>query len=106
GRTQVIISQRPGFWRMFHERAINWTWKKQYSSDTGGEPLGKAGYFFKLLGLVGFAGGGLIIPGILGAHPYCDLCERYMHVRTLAILPAGAAARKVSKKDAAALAEL
>ena len=84
----------------FHLVTMNFAWKGK--DGVPGEPLGAAGYFFKLLEIAGFAAGGLIAPAVLLKHPYCELCQVYMKRQSLAVLPAAVPARKV--KDPAARA--
>lgn len=94
-----------GFWENFHYKAVNWRWKKEHETDKEGEPLGMAGYFFVCLGIIGFAGSGLIIPMAVGAKPYCELCEQYMRTRQIALWPAFVKMKTPSKKDAQAQAD-
>jgi hypothetical protein len=94
GRKYVTVYRRMGFWEYFHFKAVNWTWKKEHSNDKEPEPVGAGGYFFVLLGIVGFSLSGLIAPAILAKVPYCDLCERYMRMRLLAVWPASQTADK------------
>jgi len=89
-------------WVDITSRSFTWTQK----DGKQGEPLGIWGYFFRLLEVVGFVGGGLIIPAILRNHPYCDACQRYLSRRNLGLLPAGVAPRKIKKKDTAGAAAL
>jgi hypothetical protein len=89
-----------GFWEYFHLKAINWAWKKDNDRDKDSEPLGMGGYFFVLLGIAGFTLSGLILPGLVGARPYCELCQRYMKRRQLTLLPGSMPYRKFSKKEA------
>jgi len=69
-----------------------------------GSPLGAWGYLVRLADVVGFAGGGVLIPLALRAQPYCAACANYMRHPVIALLPAGILAKRISKKDAAALA--
>jgi hypothetical protein len=64
-----------------------------------GDPLGAWGYAFRLLELGGFVLGGLVVPLTLRSKSYCDRCQVYMRSRQLLLLPAGAAPRKLKKKD-------
>lgn len=66
----------------------------------GGQELGGWGYGIRLLEIIGFALGSLIIPLILMAQPYCTKCQVYRKTRQLGLLPAGIQPRKVKKKDA------
>jgi len=86
------------FVEYFHLRATNFRWDNH---GKPGNPLGMWGYLFVGLAVVGFVGGGLVIPGVMMFKPYCDDCTRYMRTRQLGILPASAPFRKVSKKDPA-----
>jgi hypothetical protein len=85
----------------YHLRAVSFAW-----DDHGkrGEPLGGWGYFFVGLGVIGFALGGVLAPALLMKMPYCERCSLYMKTRALALVPASARRRRVSKKDAAAQA--
>jgi hypothetical protein len=69
-----------------------------------GQPLGAWGYFFRGLEVLGFAGGGVLVPFILRKTPYCDSCRRYMRTRALGFLPASVPIKKVKKSDEAGLA--
>jgi len=100
GPQTITHYRRLGFWEYFHLKAINWTWDKESSRDKENEPLGMAGYFFVCLGILGVAFSGLIIPGILGRSPYCELCEQYMRTRQINLLPGWVPMKKASKKDA------
>ena len=91
------------FARYYHLRAINFAWDNH---GRPGEPLGGWGYFFIGLGVVGFVLGGVLAPAILLKVPYCERCALYMKTRTLALVPASAPYRKVSKKDPTAQAAL
>src|SRR5688572_23856592 len=82
-----------GFWEYFHINAVSFAWK-QKDGDMG-EPLGYWGYAFHALEVAGFALGGLIVPAVMMARPYCDTCRRYMKTRELGAIPAAVPARKV-----------
>jgi hypothetical protein len=69
-----------------------------------GSALGGWGYALRVGELVGFAGGGLIAPVLLRKAPYCAACRRYMRQPLVAVIPAGIEPKRVSKKDAPALA--
>ncbi|HLK91418.1 MAG TPA: hypothetical protein VKZ18_16085 [Polyangia bacterium] len=90
--------QALGFARYYQARATSFAWE-----DHGkrGEPLGNLGYLFVGLGVVGFALGGMLAPALLMKMPYCERCSLYMKTRALALVPASARRRRVSKKDAA-----
>jgi len=91
------------FPRYYHLNAVNFAWQKDDGKP--GEPMGEAGYFFRLLEIVGFVGGSLIVPGVLMKAPYCELCQVYMKKKPLAVLPA-CTTRKAKKKDPADVAAL
>lgn len=76
------------FFRWFDESTRAFSW-----SDHGkvGEPLGMLGYGLRALEIVGFVGGGALVPAILRAKPYCDPCRTYKRTRLVATLPAGVA---------------
>lgn len=76
-------------------RSFAWTQK----DGSAGEPLGLWGYAFNLLELAGFAAGGLVIPGVLRGHPYCEGCQLYLRRKSLGLLPAGVVTRKIKKHD-------
>lgn len=86
----------------------SFTWKEENSTPTPvrgkeSQPLGGWGYLFVGLEILGFAGGSLIVPAVLMKHPYCELCQIYMKRKGLAVIPASVKARKVKKKDIAAM---
>jgi hypothetical protein len=91
------------FLRYYHLRAMAFAW-----DDHGkpGQPLGEWGYVFVGLGVIGFVLGGVLAPAILLKAPYCEQCALYMKSRALALVPASAKGRRVSKKDAAGQAAL
>jgi hypothetical protein len=105
GPMKVTHYRRLGFWEYFHLKAVNWTWKKEIPSQKENQPLGKAGYIFVGLGIIGFAFSGLIIPAALSQSPYCELCERYMRRRAICVLPGRVRMKMPRKKDTAARAE-
>ncbi len=86
-----------GFLEYFDVSARSFAWEQKDGS--AGEPLGAWGYAFRLLELMGFTGGGLIVPVLLRRKPYCDSCQLYMSTRELAVLPCGVAPRKIKKSD-------
>ena len=51
--------------------------------------------------VVGFAAGGVIVPGLLRKAPYCADCQRYMKTKQLAYVPASVRVKKVKKSDVA-----
>lgn len=88
----------PSFLPYFDEatRAFNFT------DDDGrvGQPLGALGYGVRLLDIVGFVGGALMIPAGMRSSAYCDTCGRYMSSRGLGMLPASVRARRTWGKGA------
>jgi hypothetical protein len=94
-----------GFFEYFDFKARSFAWKNKTGGGSG-EALGLGGYFFVGLGLVGFAAGSLIVPGVLMNKPYCGLCQLYMKQRRLAVVGADVPARKLKKKDDAGHAAL
>ncbi len=88
--------KRLDFWYYFHLNAINFAWEQK--DGKVGEPLGMAGYFFRMLELAGFVGGSLIAPAALMNKPYCELCEQYMSSKTLATIPDYATADFMEKR--------
>jgi hypothetical protein len=89
-----------GFLAYFDEitRAIAWE-----KNGMPGEPLGWMGYLLRLAEIVGFVGGGALIPLILRQSPYCEPCARYYRGHALGVVPAGLKARGmlsgISKED-------
>lgn len=94
-------SHQVTFPEYFHLNATHFAWKNQNGKGYG-KPLGGAGYFFIGLEILGFALGGLMIPGAMMLSPYCELCQMYMKTRMLGTIPASVAARKVPRNDTAA----
>ncbi len=66
--------------------------------DKPGQPLGALGYLLRLGEVVGFTGGGMIVPFTLRKLPYCDACRVYMRSPLVARIPAGIAWRKINAK--------
>lgn len=92
-----------GFFEYYDLMARSFAWKQ--NDGTMGQPLGVWGYFFQALAMAGFCGGGVIVPAILKAHPYCQDCQIYMRKKDLGLIPASIPAKKIKKTDTAALAE-
>jgi hypothetical protein len=90
------------FFRYFDVTTRSMTFKLMRSQTPSGS-LGVLGYLFRLLELAGFSLGGLFIPIMLRAKPYCDSCLTYMRRGTRWWLPAGVPTRKISKKDTLAM---
>lgn len=76
-------------------RAFAWTRK----DGSTGSSLGGWGYLWRCLEIAGFGFGGLIVPLILKAKPYCQTCQRYMRTKAMGLLPAGVLPKKIKKKD-------
>jgi hypothetical protein len=78
-----------GFWTFFDHATRSFV--RQDSSDPSGhgEPLGDLGYALRVLEVVGFVGGGLVVPGALRNKPYCDRCRCYQQSKLVAIVPIG-----------------
>jgi len=76
-----------GFWEWFDlsTRAFS------FSSRNGqpGDPMGAAGYIFRVLEVAGFVGGGVIVPLGMGTKPYCDACRVYKRTSPIALIPGG-----------------
>lgn len=87
-------------WYDFVTRSFAW---KDHGGNLGAS-LGAWGYLLRAGEIVGFCGGGLATPLLLRNVPYCASCKAYMRQPVVAVIPAGAPNRKVSKKDPAALA--
>ena len=51
-----------------------------------GEPLGLLGYGLRALEVIGFVGGGVLIPFGLKGLPYCEQCNLYMKKKNLAVV--------------------
>ena len=91
-----------GFIEYFDATARSMYWKQ----DDGkrGEPLGNWGYAVRALEILGFVGGGLLVPVLLRKAPYCQSCRRYMRTRQIALVAASVPLKKVKKSDMAAQA--
>ncbi len=63
-----------------------------------GAPLGALGYLVRLGEVVGFTGGGLIVPFMLRKLPYCDSCRIYMRSPLVGRIPAGIAGKKINAR--------
>jgi hypothetical protein len=88
-----------GFMEYYDRSARMMAWK----NDQGvtGQPLGAWGYAVRALEVLGFVGGGLIVPLILWKSPYCETCKRYMRTRTLGWVPSSVPVKKIKKSDTA-----
>ncbi len=89
-----------GFFAWFDASTRAFAW--QDSGGHAGEPLGVLGYGLRALELVGFVGGGALVPLGLKSKPYCDPCRTYKRTRLVAVLPAGATGDGVQAIFAAA----
>jgi hypothetical protein len=91
------------FFDYYHLVTISMIWKSHDASsagsDSAGTPLGMWAYALRVMEIVGFVGGALIILVALRAKPYCETCRVYMNSRKLPTLPASVKARKVKKSD-------
>jgi hypothetical protein len=102
-------NQRVSFFEDYHLRTINMRWASSSPGDspsanppavppgpgtmnpappTAPEGLGLWGYGVRLVDVLGFAIGCMILPVIQRSQAYCDLCQRYMKTKTLLELPA------------------
>jgi hypothetical protein len=91
-----------GFVAWFDETTRGFAWKEH--NGKMGAPLGLLGYGLRALELVGFAGGGALVPLALRRKPYCDPCRTYKRTRLFASLPAGVTPRLFGRTDQAAAA--
>jgi len=91
-----------GFIEYFDLNARSFAWKQD--NDKAGEPLGVWGYLFRALEIVGFAGGGLVVPALLCTQEYCDPCRRYMRSKVVASIPGSIKPQKFKKADIAGAA--
>jgi hypothetical protein len=91
-----------GFFEYYDATARLFAWKQD--NGTTGAPLGAWGYGIRVLELLGFVGGSLIVPALLWKAPYCQSCQRYMQTRQLAAIPGSVPVRKIKKSDTAGLA--
>ncbi len=90
------------FFKYFDATTRSMTFKVGHSRSSTGS-LGLLGYLFRLLELAGFSLGGLFIPILLRAKPYCESCLTYMRRGARWWLPAAVPTRKISKKDPVAM---
>jgi hypothetical protein len=89
---------RMGFLEYYDVTTRAFAWKSSSGSGSGA-PLGGFGYLLRVGEILGFSLGALLIPMALWGVPYCELCERYMKTKKLAVLPA-------DTEDAAEVARL
>lgn len=90
-----------GFLDWYDAVTRSFAWEKHGRLGT---PLGSWGYALRVGELVGFAGGGLAAPLVMRKLPYCASCRAYMRQPLVAVVPAGLAPKRLSKKDPAAAA--
>jgi hypothetical protein len=76
---QMVPNGEIGFWAWYDLVAR--------SFNFGHDPLGSAGYFFRLLEVAGFVAGGLLVPVALAKKPYCDPCRTYRRSKVIGWLP-------------------
>ncbi len=86
-----------GFLRFFDLTTRAFAW--QGKDGAAGSALGGWGYIWRILEIGGFGLGGIFAPLILKSKPYCENCQRYMRTRSLGLIPAGVAVKKIKKKD-------
>jgi hypothetical protein len=91
-----------GFLEYYDFVARSFAWKHGVHGAAGA-PLGIWGYLFRGLEVLGFVGGGLLVPLLLRKKPYCDSCQRYMKTRHLISWAASVPAKKIKKSDAPAI---
>lgn len=89
--------ERIGFLKYFDVATRSFAWKSK--DGVLPSPLGLWGYGVRALELIGFALGGLIVPGSLRSKAFCDGCQLYMTARSVGFIPASMPARKINKKD-------
>ena len=89
-----------GFWAWFDESTRAFAWERR--GGVGGQPLGVLGYGLRALEVVGFVGGGVLVPLGLRSKPYCDPCRSYKRTRRIAALAAGVQQRTFGRVNAAA----
>ncbi len=88
-----------GFWTYFD--AVTRAFAFKGHDGKPGPELGMWGYGLRVLEVVGFVVGSLIVPIILWKKPYCNACQMYFRTKSLGLIPAGVAPRKVKKGDSA-----
>jgi len=90
------------FFKYFDLTTRSMTFKVGHARTSTGS-LGLLGYLFRLLELAGFSLGGLLVPILLRAKPYCESCLTYMRRGARWWLPAAVPTRKVAKNDPVAM---
>ena len=89
-----------GFLAYYDHLARSFAWRQ--ADGSAGEPFGLLGYGMRALEVLGFIGGGLLVPLVLRHSAYCEGCQLYMRTKALATIPASVATRKIAAKDTAA----
>lgn len=86
---QLFVSSgaNMGFWEWFDLSTRAFSFSSRNGSP--GSPLEIWGYAFRLLEVVGFVGGGVIVPLALSSKAYCDTCRTYKRSSTIAMIPGG-----------------
>jgi hypothetical protein len=65
-----------------------------------GSPFGTLGYLIRAGEILGFVGGGVLIPLGMKKMPYCEPCARYKRTREIAYIPSGIPMQRLDpKKD-------
>jgi len=86
-----------GFWGYFDFMSRAFAFEDSVTHKPG-EPMGYLGYAFRALEILGFVGGGVLVPVVLRRKPYCDTCQRYKRTRDVAWLAASVPTRRISKR--------
>src|SRR5262249_44219439 len=74
-----------GYAHYFHAKATSWAF--QPTLPLPATQLGMVGYYFAVMGILGFAGAILIVPLWRADEPYCEACGRYLRKRRLGLWP-------------------
>jgi hypothetical protein len=87
--TAGLADRALGFWTFFDHVTRSFAWQDNYEAGGHGRALGDLGYALRALEVIGFVGGGLVVPGALRNKPYCDRCRCYRRAKVVAIVPVG-----------------
>jgi len=92
----LLPSGRPaGFLEYYDAVTRNFSWVEH---GKAGEPLGALGYLVRLGEVIGFTGGGVLVPVALRKMPYCEACRAYKRSPLVARIPAGIVWKRVNPK--------
>jgi hypothetical protein len=75
------VSNVVGFWEYLDFRVSHSSYSFGHTGSSSAVDIGRLGYLFAVLQVLGFATGGFVIYGVLASRLYCDRCGRYFSTK-------------------------